>query len=105
MVGTVIIEFASVVIVPPKAKALQVQNVPAPTIIASLKAVHTKVLFTPSDKAHPGIHQISPGDAPLDNVIFAFTAVVIAPLSLKTYAPPPFNVIPAAQIEAAPVIQ
>jgi hypothetical protein len=56
-IGTVIIEFAHVVTVPPAANVLQVNNTSAPSVIESLKLFHIKVEFAPSDIAHPAVHQ------------------------------------------------
>ena len=91
-VGTVMVE-VSVVTVPPKARALPVHVVLAPTVMPALLITFPmNVVFAPSVVAARGVQKTSHADAPEARVTTAPAVVVKAPVGLKMYVPVPLNV-------------
>ena len=103
--GTVIVS-ASVVTVPPKAKARPVNNAVLPIVIPEASIIVPLIVeLAPSVVAEVGVQKTSQDDAPPGNVTEELATVVNAPLILKIYVPVPLREIPAAPIEAAPDTQ
>lgn len=101
-----VIVVVSVVTVCPNDNALPSQVVFAHTVIpASSTTVPLKVVSAPSVVAHVGVQKTSHAEAPPVSVTIAFATVSNAPSILKIYVPAPLNVIPAAPIVTASVIQ
>lgn len=103
--GTVIVS-VSVVTVPPKARALPVNNAVLPIVIPEGSIMVPLIVeLAPRVVAEVGVQKTSQDDDPPDNVTTELATVVSAPLILNIYVPAPPREIPAVPIDAAPDVQ